>query len=55
MNGKTFIRLNDSDNFFPFEIDHIIPVCKGGKNDIENLTTSCNPCNNRKGGKHESN
>jgi len=31
------------------EVDHIIPVSKGGTNDIENLVTSCQPCNLGKG------
>lgn len=31
------------------EIDHIIPVIEGGKNDLENLITSCYDCNRGKG------
>ncbi len=31
------------------EIDHIIPVCKGGKTHILNLITSCYDCNRGKG------
>lgn len=31
------------------EVDHIIPVAEGGKNDIMNLTTSCRDCNRGKG------
>lgn len=34
----------------PLEIDHIIPVCKGGKNHIDNLITSCFDCNRGKAG-----
>ncbi len=34
----------------PLEVDHIIPVCKGGKNDIDNLITACFDCNRGKGG-----
>lgn len=34
----------------PLECDHIIPVCKGGKNDIDNLITACFDCNRGKGG-----
>ena len=30
------------------EIDHIYPVSKGGKNELENLTTSCFECNRGK-------
>ena len=30
-------------------VDHIVPVSKGGKSNFENCTTSCQPCNNKKG------
>lgn len=30
------------------EIDHIVPVSKGGKNDIDNLLTACFDCNRGK-------
>lgn len=30
-------------------VDHIIPVCVGGTDDIENLVGSCNDCNLLKG------
>lgn len=31
------------------EVDHVIPVSKGGTNDISNLVTSCLDCNRGKG------
>ncbi len=31
-------------------IDHVIPVCKGGTDGIENLATACAECNLGKGG-----
>lgn len=34
----------------PLEIDHIVPVCKGGKNNIDNLITACFDCNRGKSG-----
>ncbi len=34
------------------EYDHILPLSRGGKNVIENLTVSCSSCNRRKAGKH---
>lgn len=32
-------------------IDHVVPLSKGGTNDMENLALACEPCNSRKGGK----
>lgn len=31
------------------EVDHIVPVAEGGKNDMLNLVTSCRDCNRGKG------
>ena len=31
------------------EIEHIIPISKGGNNDIRNLATACGACNRTKG------
>lgn len=32
-----------------FHCDHVIPLSRGGSNAIENLATSCAPCNLSKG------
>ncbi len=32
----------------PFDVEHILPVSKGGNNDLENLANSCGGCNGRK-------
>jgi hypothetical protein len=32
------------------QVDHLIPVCKGGTNDESNLVTACVPCNQGKAG-----
>lgn len=32
----------------PLTIDHIIPVSKGGTDDVDNLQTMCRPCNQEK-------
>ena len=34
-----------------FEIDHVIPIAKGGANTIFNLKLSCKSCNQSKGSK----
>jgi 5-methylcytosine-specific restriction endonuclease McrA len=31
-----------------FDIDHVVPISKGGKHELENLVISCAPCNRRK-------
>lgn len=31
-----------------FEIDHMIPVSRGGSDDLDNLVTSCRTCNRQK-------
>ncbi|UEM08088.1 DUF1376 domain-containing protein (plasmid) [Skermanella rosea] len=33
----------------PLHCDHIVPLTRGGTNDLSNLTTSCRPCNTSKG------
>lgn len=33
----------------PFELDHIIPLCRGGSNAMGNLATACASCNRAKG------
>ena len=40
-----------SEEYAPLEIDHIIPISKGGKSTYENLQTLCHKCNCEKGNK----
>ena|ERR1051325_6588326 len=30
-------------------VDHVIPKCRGGTNDLDNLVAACERCNNMKG------
>jgi len=46
LNGLDFYN---GDGVIKFEIDHIIPVFKGGENIIDNLILSCRKCNRAKG------
>ncbi len=32
----------------PFSVEHVIPLSKGGTNELENLAFACQGCNNRK-------
>lgn len=41
----------ESPLFGDFEIDHIVPVAKGGTGDWSNLAITCGPCNRSKGAK----
>lgn len=49
--GSIYIRLIDPDTWKCFEVDHVIPVSKGGKSEESNLKTSCSKCNSKKGNK----
>jgi len=41
----------DINTIFDYEVDHIIPKIKGGKDHYVNLATSCATCNKHKGGR----
>lgn len=42
-------RCGISQHYAPLEIDHIIPISKGGKSTYDNLQTLCRKCNKEKG------
>ena len=44
-------RCGVSERYETLEIDHIIPISKGGKSTYENLQTLCRKCNYEKGNK----
>lgn len=35
----------------PLALEHVIPLCRGGANEPDNLVMACRPCNSRKGGR----
>lgn len=35
----------------PPTVDHVVPLSRGGSNELDNLTWACLPCNQRKGTK----
>jgi len=35
--------------FVEFTVDHVIPICRGGTNDYDNLVPCCRSCNRSKG------
>jgi 5-methylcytosine-specific restriction enzyme A len=39
---------NASGQNLALQIDHIIPLAKGGTNDLSNLQVLCQPCNSQK-------
>lgn len=46
------VELPESDSYIrAWDVDHVIPVSKGGTNDFENLEPSCKTCNQKKGAK----
>ena len=45
------LRTIDKGNGLRIELDHIVPVSKGGTNHQSNLFTSCSQCNNSRGDK----
>src|ERR1700729_1021997 len=51
-NGRCqYCRMHESLQGATFHIEHIIPRCKGGLSNLENLTLACPGCNLRKASK----
>jgi hypothetical protein len=46
-----YCGLGEPDGVVDFHCDHIVPIARGGTNDIENLATACAFCNTSKGAK----
>lgn len=46
--GRCFYCEQESD---AFEIDHVLPVVRGGGDNLENLVVACRKCNRSKGSK----
>lgn len=37
------------DEVGPFEVDHVVPLARGGSDDHSNMAMACKPCNRSKG------
>ena len=46
--GKTLTNTDSKDKYY-MQIDHYIPICKGGKDSLDNLYPLCKSCRDRKG------
>lgn len=44
-------RLSPEQNFSDLQLDHVVPWCYGGGNQLENLVVACGSCNQTKGPK----
>lgn len=54
--AKGFCEYCRTDSDFsdsPFDVEHIVPISKNGKTEIENLALSCHGCNLYKSNKTE--
>lgn len=45
--GRRCVYCKASD--VPLEVEHVVPIVRGGSNDLNNLTVACVPCNRSKG------
>jgi hypothetical protein len=45
--GRVCAYCGDVDG--PHQIDHVLPLSRGGTNDLDNLQVACKPCNTSKG------
>src|SRR5687768_14667269 len=49
--GKCWYCGSNLNPFSNFVVEHMIPLCRGGTDDIENLVPACSYCNQDKGTK----
>jgi hypothetical protein len=47
--GQCWYCGNHCNPFYNYCVDHVVPVCRGGTNEIENLVPCCTDCNQSKG------
>jgi len=46
-----YCRMHESLQGATFHLEHVIPLCKGGRSDLENLVLACPGCNLHKAGR----
>jgi hypothetical protein len=44
-----YCRAPESVFNFPFEVEHIVPISRGGTSELDNLALACHACNRFKG------
>lgn len=53
--GGSSTTIDAGPDGYAWEVDHVLPLCRGGETTPANLAASCRTCNSRKGRQHPEN